>query len=136
MENGGRVAAGGRRPAHLDRGYFFEPTVLDLPDNKNPAAQEEIFGPVASIIGYRDIDHAVEMANDSTYGLSGYVFGKDADEAFAVAKRVHSGAVHVNGALSSTYAPFGGIKASGVGLERGVEGMRLFQRITVHSVTG
>ncbi|MGB8365955.1 MAG: aldehyde dehydrogenase family protein [Rhizomicrobium sp.] len=135
VEHGGRVAAGGKRPAHLDRGFFFEPTVLDLPDNSNPAAQEEIFGPVASIIGYRDIDHAVEMANDSKYGLSGYVFGSDADEAFAVAKRVHSGSVHVNGALSSTYAPFGGIKASGVGYERGIEGMRLFQRLTVFSVT-
>lgn len=136
VEHGGRVAAGGKRPAHLDRGYFFEPTVLDLPDNSNPAAQEEIFGPVASIIGYRDVDHAIEMANDSKYGLSGYVFGNDPQAALAVAERVRSGAVHVNGALSSTYAPFGGIKASGVGLERGVEGMRLFQRITVHSVTG
>lgn len=135
VEHGGRVAAGGKRPAHLDRGFFFEPTVLDLPDNRNPAAQEEIFGPVASIIGYRDIDHAISMANDSKYGLSGYVFGNDAEEAFAVAQRVQSGAVHANGALSSTYAPFGGIKASGVGHERGIEGMRMFQRLTVFSVT-
>jgi aldehyde dehydrogenase (NAD+) len=135
VEHGGRVATGGKRPAHLNGGYFFEPTVLDLPDNSNPAAQEEIFGPVASIIGYRDIDHAVEMANDCKYGLSGYVFGGNADEAFAVAKRVQSGAVHVNGALSSTYAPFGGIKASGVGHERGILGMRLFQRLTVHSIS-
>jgi len=136
VQHGGRVATGGKRPAHLNRGYYFEPTVLDLPDNRNPAAQEEIFGPVVGIIGYRDIDHAVEMANDSKYGLSGYVFGKDTEQAFAVAQRVQSGAVHVNGALSSTYAAFGGIKASGVGLERGIDGMRLFQRITIHSVTG
>jgi aldehyde dehydrogenase (NAD+) len=136
VQNGGRVAAGGKRPPHLTRGYFFEPTLLDLPDNRNPAAQEEIFGPVASIIGYRDLDHAVSMANDSRYGLSGYVFGKNTEEAFAVAQRVRSGAVHVNGALSSTYAPFGGIKASGVGRERGVEGMRLFQQMTVFSVSG
>jgi aldehyde dehydrogenase (NAD+) len=135
VEHGGRVAAGGKRPAHLDRGFYFEPTVLDLPDNSNPAAQEEIFGPVVGIIGYRDLDHAVEMANDSKYGLSGYVFGEDPEEAFAVARRVRSGAVHVNGALSSTYAPFGGIKASGIGHERGVEGMRLFQRLSVFSVT-
>lgn len=135
VEHRGRVATGGKRPAHLDRGFFFEPTVLDLPDNRNPAAQEEIFGPVASIIGYRDIDHAIAMANDSKYGLSGYVFGNSADEAFAVAQRVQSGAVHVNGALSSTYAPFGGIKASGIGHERGIEGMRMFQRLTVFSVT-
>lgn len=135
VENGGRVATGGNRPAHLEGGFFFEPTVLDLPDNANPAAQEEIFGPVASIIGYRDIDHAIEMANDSQYGLSGYVFGDDPEKALAVAQRVHSGAVHVNGALSSSFVPFGGIKASGLGHERGVEGMRLFQRMTVYSVT-
>lgn len=136
VEQGGRVAAGGKRPAHLDRGFFFEPTVLDLPDSSNPAAQEEIFGPVASIIGYRDIDHAVEMANDSRYGLSGYVYGKNVDEALAVATRVDSGAVHVNGALSSTFVPFGGIKSSGLGHERGVEGMRMFQRLKIFSVTG
>ncbi|MET0240410.1 MAG: aldehyde dehydrogenase family protein [Sphingobium sp.] len=136
VEHGGRVAAGGRRPAHLNDGFFFEPTVLDLPDNSNPAAQEEIFGPVASIIGYRDVDHAVEMANDCHYGLSGYVFGEDTDEALAVAQRIESGAVHVNGALSSTFVPFGGIKASGLNVERGVEGLRLFQRMTVYSVTG
>ncbi len=135
VQHGGRIATGGKRPAHLNRGFFFEPTVLDLPDNANPAAQEEIFGPVAGIIGYRDIDHAVAMANDSKYGLSGYVFGNDTDEAFAVAQRVHSGAVHVNGALSSSYAPFGGIKSSGIGHERGIEGMRMFQRMTVFSVT-
>lgn len=135
-EGGGRVAAGGKRPDGLEGGYFFEPTVLDLPDNTNAAAQEEIFGPVCAIIGYRDLDHAVAMANDSRYGLSGYVFGKNADEALSIAKRVESGAVHVNGALSSSYVAFGGIKASGLGVERGEEGMRLFQRLTVHSVTG
>ncbi len=136
VAHGARVAAGGKRPAHLIRGYYFEPTVLDLPDNRNPAARDEIFGPVVGIIGYRDLDHAVEMANDSRYGLSGYVFGDNVEEAFAVARRVQSGAVHVNGAVASTYVPFGGIKASGVGLERGVEGMRLFQRRVIHSVTG
>ena len=136
LEHGGRVAAGGKRPAHPDRGFFFEPTVLDLPDNRNPAAQEEIFGPVVGIIGYRDIDHAVEMANDCRYGLSGYVYGNDVDEALAVAVRVDSGAVHVNGALSSSFVPFGGIKSSGLGHERGVEGMRMFQRLKIFSVSG
>lgn len=136
VQHGGKVATGGKRPAHLEGGFFFEPTVLDLPDNSNPAAQEEIFGPVVGIIGYRDIDHAVEMANDSPYGLSGYVYGTNVDEALAVAQRVDSGAVHVNGALSSTFVPFGGIKASGLGHERGVEGMRMFQRLKIFSVTG
>jgi aldehyde dehydrogenase (NAD+) len=90
---------------------------------------------VVAIIGYRDVDHALEMANDSRYGLSGYVFGEDPDEAFAVARRIRSGAVHVNGALSSSFVPFGSIKASGIGHERGVEGMRLFQRMAIYSVT-
>ena len=136
VEHGGKVVTGGKRPAHLERGFFFEPTVLDLPDNHNPAAQEEIFGPVVSIIGYRDIDHAIEMANDSRYGLSGYIHGANIDEALAVAGRVESGAVHINGALSSSYVPFGGIKSSGLGHERGVEGMRMFQRMKIFSVTG
>lgn len=80
---GGTVLAGGKR---VDRpGYFFEPTVLDVPDNKNPAAKEEIFGPVVAVIGYRDIDHAIEMANDSSLGISGYVHGKGARLAVDVA---------------------------------------------------
>jgi aldehyde dehydrogenase (NAD+) len=136
VEHGGHIATGGKRPAHIERGFFFAPTVLDLPDNHNPAAQEEIFGPVVSIIGYRDIDHAIEMANDSRYGLSGYVHGANSDAALAVARRIDSGAVHVNGALSSSHVPFGGIKSSGLGHERGVEGMRLFQRMKIFSVTG
>src|SRR6266567_4057655 len=77
VQHGARVASGGRRPKHLDRGYYFEPTLLDLPDNSNPAAQEEIFGPVVSVIGNRDIDHAVAMANDSRFGLSAQVYGAD-----------------------------------------------------------
>lgn len=135
VKHGGRIATGGRCPAHLGTGYYFEPTVLDLQDNSNPAAQEEIFGPVVSIIGYTDIDHAIEMANDSKFGLSGYVFGVDSQQAFAVAQRIRSGAVHVNGTLSSTHVPFGGIKASGIGHERGVEGMRMFQRLAIYSQT-
>ena len=76
-EHGGKVAVGGGRPAALDRGYYFEPTVLDLPDNGNPAAQEEIFGPVIGVLGYDDLDDAVRIANDSVYGLSGQVYGQD-----------------------------------------------------------
>ena len=77
-EHGGKVFCGGGRPAGLDRGYYFEPTVLDLPSNANPAAQEEIFGPIIGVLGYRDIDDAVAIANDSIYGLSGQVYGADA----------------------------------------------------------
>jgi len=128
-EAGGRVVTGGKRPAHLNKGHFFEPTVLDLPDNKNPAAQEEIFGPVVSVIGYRDLDHAVEMANDSPYALSGYVHGADRKVAIEVANRMRTGTVNVNGGMTSAYVSMGGHKMSGVGRERGVEGLRLYQQL-------
>ena len=128
-ENGGKVVCGGGRPAGLDRGYYFEPTVLDLADNANPAAQEEIFGPVLSVIGYRDVDDAVRIANDSIYGLSGQVYGADPGAATAVARRIRSGAVNVNTSLFSAYAPGGGYKQSGLGRERGVDGIRAFQEL-------
>jgi aldehyde dehydrogenase (NAD+) len=128
-EHGGKVVVGGSRPAGLERGYYFEPTVLDLPGNDNPAAQEEIFGPVLAVIGYRDVDDAVRIANDSIYGLSGQVYGADVAAATAVARRIRSGAVNVNTSLFSAYAPSGGYKQSGLGRERGVEGIRAFQEI-------
>jgi len=136
VEHGGRVVCGGQRPDGLDKGFYFEPTVLDLPDNKNPAAQEEIFGPVISVIGYRDLDHAVEMANDSKFGLSGWVHGVDKVKSLEIGKRIRSGAVNVNGALMSSYASGGGIKMSGLGRERGVEGLREFQIMTTFNIGG
>jgi acyl-CoA reductase-like NAD-dependent aldehyde dehydrogenase len=129
------VAFGGGRPAGLERGYYFEPTVLDLTDNANPAAQDEIFGPVISIIGYEDVDDAVRIANDSPYGLSGQVYGADVAAATAVARRLRTGAVNVNTSLFSAYAPGGGYKQSGLGRERGVEGIREFQEVK-HMVIG
>ena len=128
-ENGGRVAHGGRRPEALGKGYYFEPTVLDLPGNDNPAAREEIFGPVIAIIGYRDLDDAVRIANDSDYGLSGQVYGADVATATAVARRLRTGAVNVNAGLFSAYAPSGGYKHSGLGRERGEDGIRAFQEV-------
>ena len=88
MENGASVALGGNRPAHLERGFYFEPTVLDVPDNSNPAAQDEIFGPIVTVIGYRDIEHTIAIANDSVYGLAGQVTGRDAALARSVAERI------------------------------------------------
>jgi aldehyde dehydrogenase (NAD+) len=129
VEGGAKVVCGGRAPAHLSKGFFFEPTILDTPDNKNAAAQEEIFGPVVSVIGYRDLDHAVEMANDSVYGLSGWVFGKDTRQAVEVASRIRTGTVNINGGMASAYASSGGWGQSGVGRERGVEGLRIYQQI-------
>jgi acyl-CoA reductase-like NAD-dependent aldehyde dehydrogenase len=128
-EHGGKVVCGGRRPEGLERGYFYEPTVLDLPDNTNPAARDEIFGPVLSVIGYEDVDDAVRIANDSPYGLSAQVWGSDVAAATAVARRLRTGAVNVNTSLFSAYAPAGGYKQSGLGRERGVEGIREFQEV-------
>jgi len=136
VEAGGRVVAGGKRPAGLDKGYFFEPTVLDVPDNSNPAAQEEIFGPVVTVIGYKDLDHAVEMANDSQFGLSAWVTGQDKVKALDVGLKIRSGAVNVNGAVMSSYASGGGIKMSGLGRERGKEGLREFQMVTTFNLGG
>ena len=136
VEAGGRVVIGGKRPAHLDKGFFFEATALDVPDNANPAAQEEIFGPVATIIGYRDLDHAVEMANDSRYGLSGYVHGQDKAAAFKVGLAIRSGTVNVNAGMMSSYISSGGIRMSGINRERGVEGLRLYQNMSCLNLGG
>jgi len=133
-ERGGKVFCGGGRPAGLDRGYYFEPTVLDLPSNANPAAQEEIFGPVIGVLGYRDLDDAVAIANDSIYGLSGQVYGADAAAALNVARRLRTGAVSVNTTVFSAYAPSGGYKQSGLGRERGPDGIREFQEVKHMSI--
>lgn len=133
-EHGGKVFCGGGRPAGLDRGYFFEPTVLDLPGNANPAAQEEIFGPIIGVLGYRDIDDAVAIANDSIYGLSGQVYGGDTTAALQVARRLRTGAVNVNASVFSAYAPSGGYKQSGLGRERGPDGIREFQEVKHMSI--
>jgi acyl-CoA reductase-like NAD-dependent aldehyde dehydrogenase len=128
-ENGGKVTAGGGRPSAFERGYYFEPTVLDLPDNANPAAQEEIFGPVIGVLSYDDLDDAVRIANDSVYGLSAQVYGNDVAAATNVARRLRTGAVNVNTGMFSAYAPSGGYKQSGLGRERGPDGVRAFQEV-------
>jgi aldehyde dehydrogenase (NAD+) len=134
VDAGAVVAHGGKRPEGCDRGYYFEPTVLDVPDNSNPAAREEIFGPVICVIGYRDLDHAVEIANDTVYGLAGQVHGNDVAAAVGVAGRIRAGAVAVNGGYTGAYASSGGYKQSGLGRERGVEGIRALQQVKHLSV--
>ena len=131
---GARWSAAAGRPEGLDRGYYFEPTVLDIPDNANPAAQEEIFGPVIAVLGYRDLDHAVAIANDTIYGLSGQVYGADVATAVGVARRLRTGAVNVNTTVFSAYAPSGGYKQSGLGRERGPDGIREFQEVKHMSI--
>jgi len=136
QEHGGRVVVGGQRPDSLADGFFFQATVLDLPDNKNPAAQDEIFGPVVSVIGYKDLDHAIEMANDSRFGLSGYVHGKDKRTAYDLALRMKTGTVNVNAGMMSAYVSSGGQRASGIGRERGEEGLRIFEQMTCINLGG
>ncbi|MFM5907835.1 MAG: aldehyde dehydrogenase family protein, partial [Novosphingobium sp.] len=102
---GATVVHGGRRWTSMDAraagGHYFEPTLLDVPDNANPAAQEEVFGPVVSVIGYRDLDHAIAMANDSRFGLSGWVHGADKRAALQVGEAMRSGSINVNNGVTS-----------------------------------
>jgi aldehyde dehydrogenase (NAD+) len=115
-EQGGKVVVGGGRPAGLERGYYFEPTVLDLPGNDNPAAQEEIFGPVLSVIEFRDAEEAVTIANDTSYGLASSIYTNDLNVAHKVARALRAGTVSINCYSEGDFAvPFGGFKASGFG---------------------
>ncbi|MCP2327758.1 aldehyde dehydrogenase (NAD+) [Hamadaea flava] len=112
-----------------DRGYFVAPTVLADVDPKSTVAQEEIFGPVLAVIPFGDDDEAVAIANDSRYGLAGAVWSSDPDRALAVARRMRTGAVDVNGASFNPLAPFGGYKQSGLGRELGAFGLEEFQQV-------
>jgi acyl-CoA reductase-like NAD-dependent aldehyde dehydrogenase len=98
-------------------------------ENRMTIAQEEIFGPVVCVIPYDDLDHAVALANDSRYGLSGSVWGRDADEAKAIARRIRSGNVAINQHTLDPAGPFGGFKQSGVGRENGVEGIDAYTEL-------
>lgn len=132
---GATVVTGGKRPADLDRGYFYEPTVLRIDDNANPIAQQEAFGPVITVQGYGDVDEAVAIANDSEYGLGGGVYSADLKAGLAVANRIRSGTVQVNRSAPNAYTPTGGFKQSGIGRERGVAGLREYQEVK-HIVVG
>ncbi|GAB26286.1 putative aldehyde dehydrogenase [Gordonia polyisoprenivorans NBRC 16320 = JCM 10675] len=128
---GGEVVHGGGRG--FDHGYFVEPTIIDNVRNDMRIAQEEVFGPVISIITYDDEDDAVAIANDSIYGLSGAVFTADVEHGFEVAKRIRTGTVNVNTSVIDFTLPFGGYKQSGVGREGGPEGLdEFFETKTVH----
>jgi aldehyde dehydrogenase (NAD+) len=123
VAEGARVEAGGPgKPDGLDTGYYVKPTVFSHVTNDMTIAREEIFGPVLVMIGYEDDDDAVRIANDTAYGLSGYISG-DAERARAMARRIRTGNVHLNGAQPDFNAPFGGYKQSGNGREWGALGM-------------
>ncbi|WP_374244603.1 aldehyde dehydrogenase family protein [Zoogloea sp.] len=117
------LAGGPGRPAGIARGYFVRPTIFSRVTPAMTIAREEIFGPVLSIIAYKDEDDAVRIANDTPYGLSGYVSSADPARARRVARRLRTGNVHLNGAPVDTAAPFGGYKQSGLGREWGAWGI-------------
>jgi aldehyde dehydrogenase (NAD+) len=127
IDEGATVVTGGPgRPEGLETGYFVRPTVLAGVTNDMTIAREEIFGPVLTLIAYADEDEAVRIANDTPYGLSGYVSSGDLDRARAVARRLRTGMVHLNGAPLRQDVPFGGYKQSGNGREFGGHGLREF----------
>ena len=129
IEEGRKTAdlvTGGNRPSHLNQGYFIEPTLFKNVDNKSRIAQEEIFGPVLSIIPVADEAEAIAVANDSSYGLSGAVLTKDPQAAFDIARQVRTGGIAQNGLKVDWGLPFGGYKQSGIGREGGVDGLRAY----------
>ena len=126
VEEGAKLVAGGTgKPEGLEAGYFARPTVFSQVSNTMTIGREEIFGPVLVMIPYQNVDEAVAIANDSDYGLSGYVFGEDSD-ARAVAARLRTGMVHINGAGPDLQGAFGGYKQSGNGREWGRFGLEEF----------
>jgi aldehyde dehydrogenase (NAD+) len=123
---GARLATGGGRPSHLNRGFFIEPTVFGNVDNAFTIAREEIFGPVLSVIPAANEAEAVRIANDTSYGLNASVFTNDADRAYATARQLRSGTVGHNSFRTDFTIAFGGFKQSGIGREGGVEGLHPF----------
>ncbi|MEM6707856.1 MAG: aldehyde dehydrogenase family protein [Pseudomonadota bacterium] len=127
IDEGAKLETGGvGRPDGMNRGYFVKPTVFSHVSNDMTIAREEIFGPVLSLIGYKDDADAVRIANDTLYGLSGYVSSADPERAANVARKIRAGNIHVNGAGVDPAAPFGGYKQSGNGREFSEWGLEEF----------
>ncbi|WP_396932126.1 aldehyde dehydrogenase [Mycolicibacterium sp.] len=126
--DGAKVTVGGGRPADLDKGWYVEPTIFSDVDNDSAIAQEEIFGPVLSLIPYNDVDDAVRLANGSAYGLGGSIWTSDPDRAVEVARRIQTGTIGINDYLPDPAAPFGGVKGSGLGRELGPEGLAAYEQ--------
>lgn len=125
----GKLLGGGARPAALDKGYFYRPTVFGDVDPSSDLAQKEIFGPVLSVLRFDTDDEAIELANNTPYGLAAYVHTRDLRRAHVIAGALDAGGVAVNGfPIVPSSAPFGGVKQSGFGREGGIWGLREFQR--------
>jgi aldehyde dehydrogenase (NAD+) len=123
---GARLVVGGGRPAGLKRGWYIEPTLFANVRNDMRIAQEEIFGPVITVIPFDDTDHAVTIANDSEYGLSGAVYANDVALAESMARRIRTGQISINSWDMCVVQPFGGFKKSGLGREGGIEGLQQY----------
>jgi acyl-CoA reductase-like NAD-dependent aldehyde dehydrogenase len=128
LSEGATLVTGGKRPAGLDKGYYYEPTLFDNVSNASRLAQEEVFGPICAVIGYDSDEEAIALANDSDFGLSGGIFSADVGRAYEMALQIRTGGVSINGGSGrmSSHAPFGGIKRSGYGREYGEEGLNEF----------
>jgi betaine-aldehyde dehydrogenase len=130
VEEGARVIAGGAEaPSGISRGYFIQPTVLSNVSNRMRIAQEEVFGPVVSLIAHDGDDDAVQIANDSIFGLHGAVFSSDDEHAMRIARRMRTGQVDINGFKLGMVAPFGGYKQSGLGRELGLHGLHEYLEV-------
>ncbi|MFL9942366.1 aldehyde dehydrogenase family protein [Paraburkholderia graminis] len=130
MEEGATILVGGPgRPEGLERGYFVKPTIFSNVTPNMRIAQEEIFGPVLTVISYRTEDEAIDIANGTPYGLGGYVFSSSLERGRAVGARLQAGRVFLNGAVSNTEAPMGGYKRSGNGREMGVFGLKEYLEV-------
>ena len=129
IQEGARLVAGGGRPPELTRGHYVEPTIFADVTSKMTIAQEEIFGPVLSILPYESEDEAIAIANDTIYGLAGGVWSADRDRAMRIAMRMRTGQVDVNGGRFNPLAPFGGYKRSGIGREFGTYGLEEYFQI-------
>ncbi len=129
QQEGARLVTGGQRPAHLNRGWFYQPTLFADVDNGMTLAQEEVFGPVTAVIPYDGVDEAIRIANDSRFGLACSIYSADEGHALSMARQIRAGGVAINCAGVSLTNPFGGYKQSGWGRECGPEGILEFTQI-------